>query len=116
MALDEYCLLFPCCPAPDEPKRSRRIDAVDIHGSVATATITLAYGADTFTDVFLLVHVEGGWPIANKAYRQRRCDCVRTGGGHDGRRGAARRDPAGLGVDALAMLGGASIVNLTLRR
>jgi 3-hydroxyisobutyrate dehydrogenase-like beta-hydroxyacid dehydrogenase len=69
-SVDEYCALFPGRPAPDEPYRSRRIDAIDVHGTVATATMTLAHGADTFTDVFLLVHGEDGWRIANKAYHR----------------------------------------------
>ncbi|MGW4998798.1 nuclear transport factor 2 family protein [Streptomyces hydrogenans] len=65
--LDEYCALFPGRPAPDEPSRSRRIDSVGVHGTVATATMTLAHGPDTFTDVFLLVRGGEGWRIANKA-------------------------------------------------
>jgi hypothetical protein len=47
-----------------------RDDAVDVHGTVGTASMTLRHGADTFTDVFLLVHVDGGWRIANKAYHR----------------------------------------------
>lgn len=69
--LEEYCALFRGRPAPDEATRSRRIDAVDVHGTVATATMTLRHGADTFTDVFLLVRVDDGWRIANKAYHRR---------------------------------------------
>ncbi|MGW6982187.1 nuclear transport factor 2 family protein [Streptomyces sp. NPDC054932] len=69
--LDEYCALFHGRPAADEPTRSRRIDTVDVHGTVATATMTLSHGADTFTDIFLLVRaVENGWRIANKAYHR----------------------------------------------
>jgi 3-hydroxyisobutyrate dehydrogenase-like beta-hydroxyacid dehydrogenase len=68
--LDDYCALFDGQPAPDEPARSRRIDAVDVHGSVATASMTLWHGTDTFTDVFLLVRVDGEWRIANKAYHR----------------------------------------------
>jgi hypothetical protein len=68
--LDDYCALFDGQPAPDEPARSRRIDAVDVHGSVATATMTLRHGADTFTDVFLLIQADGRWRIANKAYHR----------------------------------------------
>ncbi|WP_085214999.1 nuclear transport factor 2 family protein [Streptomyces sp. Amel2xC10] len=71
--LDEYCTLFPGRPAPDEPTRTRRIDAVDVHGTVATATMTLSHGADTFTDIFLLARVTDGWRIANKAYHRRTC-------------------------------------------
>jgi 3-hydroxyisobutyrate dehydrogenase-like beta-hydroxyacid dehydrogenase len=69
-ALDEYCALFHGRPAPDEPTRSRRIDAIDVHGTVATATMTLWHGADTFTDIFLLVRVDDSWRIANKAYHR----------------------------------------------
>jgi 3-hydroxyisobutyrate dehydrogenase-like beta-hydroxyacid dehydrogenase len=68
--LDEYCALFQGQPAPDEPTRSRRIDAIDVHGTVATATMTLLHGADTFTDIFLLVRVNDMWRIANKAYHR----------------------------------------------
>lgn len=69
--LDEYCALFHGRPAPDEPTRSRLIDAIDVHGTVATATMTLRHGPDTFTDIFLLVRVENSWRIANKAYHRR---------------------------------------------
>ncbi|MEV7282335.1 nuclear transport factor 2 family protein [Streptomyces sp. NPDC093111] len=68
--LDTYCALFHGSPAPDEASRSRRVDAVDVHGSVATATMTLEHGADTFTDIFLLVRGEDGWRIANKVYHR----------------------------------------------
>jgi 3-hydroxyisobutyrate dehydrogenase-like beta-hydroxyacid dehydrogenase len=66
--LDEYCALFDGQPAPDEAARERRIDTVDVHGSVATASMTLWHGVATFTDIFLLVHADGQWRIANKAY------------------------------------------------
>ena len=68
--LDDYCALFHGRPAPDEPSRSRRIDAIDVHDSVATATITLSHGADRFTDIFLLVRADDGWRIANKVYHR----------------------------------------------
>ncbi len=68
--LDEYCALFHGQPAPDELARSRRIDAVDVHGTVAMAAMTLWHGADTFTDIFLLVRADGRWRIANKAYHR----------------------------------------------
>jgi hypothetical protein len=32
--------------------------------------MTLWHGADTFTDVFLLVRADGQWRIANKAYHR----------------------------------------------
>ncbi|MFI0720874.1 nuclear transport factor 2 family protein [Streptomyces sp. NPDC021224] len=68
--LDDYCALFPGRPAPDEDARTRRIDSVDVHGSAATARMTLVHGPDRFTDVFLLVRTGDGWRIANKAYHR----------------------------------------------
>ncbi|GHA21868.1 dehydrogenase [Streptomyces spiroverticillatus] len=70
--LDAYCGLFSGRPAPDEAARTRRIDSVEVHGTVATATMTLQHGPDTFTDVFLLVRTGDGdtWHIANKAYHR----------------------------------------------
>ncbi|MET8351545.1 nuclear transport factor 2 family protein [Micromonospora sp. NPDC005206] len=68
--LDDYCALFHGHPAPNEPIRSRRIDSIDVHGTVATATMTLWHGTDTFTDIFLLVYVDNSWRIANKAYHR----------------------------------------------
>lgn len=68
--LEEYCAIFPGRPAPDEATRSRRIDAIDVHGTVATASMTLWHGPDTFTDILLLVHVDGRWRIANKVYHR----------------------------------------------
>jgi 3-hydroxyisobutyrate dehydrogenase-like beta-hydroxyacid dehydrogenase len=68
--LDDYCALFTGHPAPDEPSRSRRIDSVDVHGSVATASMSLWHGPDTFTDIFLLVRADDRWRIANKAYHR----------------------------------------------
>lgn len=66
--LEEYCALFRGQPAADEASRTRRIDSVRVHGNVASASMTLHHGADTFTDIFLLVDGEDGWRIANKAY------------------------------------------------
>lgn len=69
-SLAEYCALFHGGPAPDEASRTRLIDTVDVHATVATATMSLRHGTDTFTDVFLLIRVDGSWRIANKAYHR----------------------------------------------
>lgn len=69
--LDQYCSLFSGQPAVDEATRTRRIDSVRVHGTVASASMTLHHGPDTFTDIFLLVQTEGRWRIANKAYHRR---------------------------------------------
>lgn len=71
-SVDEFCTLFHGRPAEDEASRARRIDRVEVHETVATASMTLWHGPDTFTDVFLLVHgPDGAWRIANKAYHRR---------------------------------------------
>lgn len=69
-ALDDYCELFTGRPAEDETGRSRTVDQVHVSGSVATATMTLHHGETTFTDMFVLVRVDGAWRIANKVYHQ----------------------------------------------
>ncbi len=38
--------------------------------TAATATMTLSHGADTFTDIFLLVRAGDRWRIANKVYHR----------------------------------------------
>ena len=59
-------------PAPDEPARHRRIERLDVRGSVATAVMTLHHGDGDFTDVFVLLRrPDGEWRIANKAYERR---------------------------------------------
>lgn len=68
--LDDYCALFTGSPAADEADRRRRIEQVRVEGTVGTATMTLRHGADTFTDVFVLLRVDDGWRIANKAYHR----------------------------------------------
>ena len=39
-------------------------------GTIATATMTLRHGETTFTDMFVLLRVDGGWRIANKVYHR----------------------------------------------
>ena len=68
--LSTYMGLFPGRPAEDEPDRRRRIERVEVHGTVATAEMTLGHGPDTFTDAFVLIQVDGVWRIANKVYHR----------------------------------------------
>jgi 3-hydroxyisobutyrate dehydrogenase-like beta-hydroxyacid dehydrogenase len=71
MDLDAFAALF-AGPAPDESTRTRRIERLDVRGSVATAVMTLHHGDVDFTDVFVLVRTPDlGWRIANKAYERR---------------------------------------------
>ncbi|MGL5818201.1 MAG: nuclear transport factor 2 family protein [Phycicoccus sp.] len=57
-------------PAPDEADRVRTIDHVHVIGTTATATMTLHHGPVTFTDMFVLLEVDGKWRIANKVYHR----------------------------------------------
>jgi 3-hydroxyisobutyrate dehydrogenase-like beta-hydroxyacid dehydrogenase len=69
--LESFAGLF-TGPAPDESERSRRIERLDVRGSVATAVMSLHHGEVEFTDVFVLVRrPDGEWRIANKAYERR---------------------------------------------
>jgi 3-hydroxyisobutyrate dehydrogenase len=70
--LEEFRGVFPGSAADDEPTRSRRIERLDVRGSVATAVMTLHHGEVDFTDVFLLLRDPGSgeWRIANKAYER----------------------------------------------
>ena len=62
--LETYRGLFHGRPAEDEVDRRRRIDSVHATDQVATATMTLWHGPDTFTDAFVLIRVSGRWWIA----------------------------------------------------
>ncbi len=66
--VDFYCQRFKNTPAADEATRVRTIDALDIHGTAASAKVTLVHGNITFIDYFLLLKTEQGWKIANKAF------------------------------------------------
>ena len=68
--LETYRGLFHGRPAEDEAERRRRIDSVHATDQVATATMTLWHGPDTFTDAFVLIRVSGRWWIANKVYQR----------------------------------------------
>jgi 3-hydroxyisobutyrate dehydrogenase-like beta-hydroxyacid dehydrogenase len=71
MDLEAFAALF-AGPAPDEDTRTRRVERLDVRGSVATAVMTLHHGDVDFTDVFVLLRGPGGaWRIANKAYERR---------------------------------------------
>jgi 3-hydroxyisobutyrate dehydrogenase-like beta-hydroxyacid dehydrogenase len=70
--LESFAGVFTGSPAADEASRTRRIERLDVRGSVATAVMTLHHGEVDFTDVFVLVRrPDGTWRIANKAYERR---------------------------------------------
>jgi hypothetical protein len=67
--IDTYCGFFDGVAAPDESKRVRTIESIDVYESVAMARMTLVHGTTKFTDMFVLLRQpDGEWKIANKAY------------------------------------------------
>jgi len=71
MDLDDFCSRFAGSPAADEAHRTRTIDQVTVHGSVASAVVTLHHVEVTFTDMFLLLEQgPGTWLIAHKVYHR----------------------------------------------
>jgi hypothetical protein len=59
-------------PAPDEARRKRRIEQVDVTGTAAIATIVLEYPGVTFTDYMSLLKVDGRWQIVAKVFHAER--------------------------------------------
>ena len=60
-------------PAPDEEKRKRYIESVEVSGNAAVGKIILDYPSVRFVDYMTLLKINGEWKIVNKAfYAERR--------------------------------------------
>lgn len=55
-------------PAPDEAKRKRWIESVDVAGNAAFGKIILDYPAGRFVDYMALLKIGGEWKIINKSF------------------------------------------------
>jgi hypothetical protein len=66
--LEEYAGRASGKPAPDEEKRKRRIESIDITGNAAFAKVVLEYPAVTFTDYLSLLKIGDEWKIVNKTF------------------------------------------------
>lgn len=55
-------------PAPDEAKRRRRIEFVDITGNAAIAKLVLDYPDVKLTDYMELLKIDGKWQIVAKSF------------------------------------------------
>ena len=55
-------------PAPDEDKRKRWIESIDIAGNSAVGKIVLDYPAARFVDYMTLLKIGGEWKIVNKSF------------------------------------------------
>jgi Putative lumazine-binding len=54
--------------APDESKRKRTIEKIDISGNAANAKIVLDYPNVRFVDYMSLLKINGEWKIVNKIF------------------------------------------------
>jgi len=73
--LDVYCERFKGKPVPDEARRKRTIDWIEVSGDAACARVTLHHGPTVFTDYFVLLKSPLGWRIANKAFHGQIAAC-----------------------------------------
>ncbi len=55
-------------PAPDEDKRKRWIESVDVAGNSAVGKIILDYPSGKFVDYMTLLKINGEWKIINKSF------------------------------------------------
>lgn len=55
-------------PAPDESRRKRWIESIDVAGNAAMAKIILDYPAVRFVDYMSLLKIDGEWKIINKSF------------------------------------------------
>ena len=55
-------------PAPDEEKRKRWIESVDVAGNAAVGKIILDYPSGRFVDYMTLLKIGGEWKIVNKSF------------------------------------------------
>lgn len=55
-------------PAPDEDKRKRWIESIEISGNAAVGKIVLDYPTVKFVDYMTLLKIDGEWKIVNKSF------------------------------------------------
>ena len=65
---DEYISGMNGKPAPDEEKRKRWIESIDVAGNAATGKIILDYPTVRFVDYMTLLKIDGEWKIVNKSF------------------------------------------------
>ena len=55
-------------PAPDEYRRVRRVESLDVNGDCASAVVTLDYGQVLLRDHLLLLKIGSEWKIVSKVF------------------------------------------------
>jgi hypothetical protein len=68
MSAEEFAALFKGTAAPDEAKRKRSFEILDVAGSAAIAKVVLDYPNVKFTDYMTLLKIDGEWKIINKSF------------------------------------------------
>ncbi len=68
----DYIAGAPGKPAPDEARRRRSIESLDVTGNAAMAKVVLDYPSVKFTDYLSLVKADGEWRIVNKIFNVER--------------------------------------------
>lgn len=59
-------------PAPDEYRRVRRVESLDVSGDAASAVVTLDYGQVLLRDHLLLLKIGNEWKIVSKVFSAER--------------------------------------------
>jgi hypothetical protein len=65
---EEFAARFKGTPAPDEAKRKRSFEIIDVSGNAALAKVSLDYPAVKYTDYMTLLKIDGEWKIINKTF------------------------------------------------
>jgi hypothetical protein len=65
---EEFAGRFNGKSAPDEDKRKRAFEIIDVAGNAAIAKVTLDYPNVKFTDYMTLLRIDGEWKIINKTF------------------------------------------------
>jgi hypothetical protein len=68
MSAEEFAAVFKGAPAPDEAKRKRTFEILDVAGNAAIAKVVLDYPNVKFVDYMTLLKIDGEWKIINKSF------------------------------------------------
>lgn len=69
LTAEEFAARFNGKPAPDEAKRKRWIDSVEVIGDTAVGKIILDYPNAKLTDYMALHKIGGDWKIVHKSFQ-----------------------------------------------
>jgi hypothetical protein len=68
LTVEEFAKFYSGKPAPDEDKRRRSFEIIEIVGDAAIARVVLDYPTVKFTDYMSLIKIDGEWKIINKTF------------------------------------------------